>query len=70
MMDEYSKLTGQYTPGDHRQTGGGGSLGRAEATGYGVVYNIREAMQHSLDEKRRHPGFGNVAQSSLWRSKR
>ncbi|MDP2964935.1 MAG: Glu/Leu/Phe/Val dehydrogenase dimerization domain-containing protein [Pelolinea sp.] len=41
MMDEYSKLAGQYTPGviTGKPVGGGGSLGRTEATGYGVVYH-------------------------------
>ena len=70
MMDEYSKLTGQYTPGviTGKPVGGGGSLGRTEATGYGVVYTIREAMQHlGLDGKKTRAaiqGFGNVAQYS------
>ncbi len=68
MMDEYNKLAGQYTPGviTGKPVGGGGSLGRAQATGYGVVVTLREAM------RRRHwtsrgttasiQGFGNVAQ--------
>jgi glutamate dehydrogenase (NAD(P)+) len=70
MMDEYSKLTGQYTPGviTGKPVGGGGSLGRTEATGYGVVYTIREAMQHlGMDGKKARAaiqGFGNVAQYS------
>ena len=36
MMDEYSKLCGQYTPGmiTGKPLGGGGSLGRTEATGF------------------------------------
>ena len=48
MMDEYSKLVGQYTPGviTGKPVGGGGSLGRTEATGYGVIYTVREAMKH------------------------
>ena len=48
MMDEYSKLVGQYTPGvfTGKPLGGGGSLGRTEATGYGVIYTVREAMKH------------------------
>ena len=70
MMDEYSKLAGEYTPGviTGKPVGGGGSLGRTEATGYGVVYTIREAMQHlGLDGKKTRAaiqGFGNVAQYS------
>jgi glutamate dehydrogenase (NAD(P)+) len=68
MMDEYSKLTGQYTPGaiTGKPVGSGGSLGRTEATGFGVVYTIREAMKHlKLDSKHctaSLQGFGNVAQ--------
>ena len=48
MMDEYSKLTGEYTPGviTGKPVGGGGSLGRTEATGYGVIFTVREAMKH------------------------
>ena len=40
MMDEYSKMAGAYTPGviTGKPVGGGGSLGRTEATGFGVIY--------------------------------
>jgi len=68
MMDEYSKLVGQYTPGvfTGKPLGGGGSEGRTEATGYGVVYTIREAMKHlGIDPKKSvaaMQGFGNVTQ--------
>jgi len=68
MMDEYSKLIGQYTPGviTGKPVDGGGSLGRTEATGFGVIYTIREAMNH-LDIAPENAiaaiqGFGNVAQ--------
>jgi len=70
MMDEYSKLVGEYTPGviTGKPVGGGGSLGRTEATGYGVIYTVREAMQHlGMDGKKSRTalqGFGNVAQYS------
>jgi glutamate dehydrogenase (NAD(P)+) len=68
MMDEYSKLVGQYTPGviTGKPVGGGGSLGRKEATGYGVIYNVREAMKHlKIDSTKTVAaiqGFGNVSQ--------
>jgi glutamate dehydrogenase (NAD(P)+) len=68
MMDEYSKLVGQYTPGvfTGKPLGGGGSLGRTEATGYGVIYTVREAMKHlGMDPKKSVAaiqGFGNVSQ--------
>lgn len=68
MMDEYSKMSGQYTPGviTGKPVGGGGSLGRTEATGFGVIYTIREAMKDlNLDPEKMTcsiQGFGNVAQ--------
>lgn len=68
MMDEYSKLAGQYTPGviTGKPVGGGGSLGRKEATGYGVIYTVREALKHmGIDSstcRAAIQGFGNVAQ--------
>ncbi len=68
MMDEYSKLVGQYTPGmiTGKPVGGGGSLGRTEATGFGVIYTVREAMRHlGMDSTKATAaiqGFGNVAQ--------
>jgi len=68
MMDEYSKLVGQYTPGTitGKPLGGGGSLGRTEATGYGVIYTVREAMKYlKLDPSKCSAaiqGFGNVSQ--------
>ncbi len=68
MMDEYSKLVGQYTPGviTGKPVGGGGSLGRTEATGYGVIYTVREAMKHLKMDPAKSvaaiQGFGNVSQ--------
>ena len=68
MMDEYSKLRGKYVPGviTGKPVGGGGSLGRTAATGFGVVVTIREAMQHlgieSVGKTASIQGFGNVAQ--------
>ncbi len=68
MMDEYSKLVGQFTPGviTGKPVGGGGSLGRTEATGYGVIYTVREAMRHLKMDPAKSlaalQGFGNVSQ--------
>jgi len=68
MMDEYSKLAGVYTPGviTGKPVGGGGSLGRTEATGYGVIYTLREALKHfKIDSTKTvaaMQGFGNVTQ--------
>ena len=68
MMDEYSKLVGHYTPGviTGKPLGGGGSEGRTEATGFGVIYTTREAMRHlNLDPQKSVAsiqGFGNVSQ--------
>ncbi len=67
-MDEYSILRGEYVPGTvtGKPVGGGGSLGRTEATGLGVVIFIREAMKKlGIDSTKTTcaiQGFGNVAQ--------
>jgi len=68
MMDQYSKLVGQFSPGviTGKPVGGGGSLGRTEATGFGVICTVREAMNHlGIDPSQSVAaiqGFGNVAQ--------
>ena len=68
MMDEYSSIVGDYTPGviTGKPLGGGGSEGRTEATGFGVIYTIREAMKYlGIDPSTTTAsiqGFGNVAQ--------
>lgn len=67
MMDTYSQLKGYAVPGvvTGKPISIGGSLGRPEATGYGVVYTIQEAANHlkmKLDSSTRVAiqGFGNV----------
>ncbi|MBN1954064.1 MAG: Glu/Leu/Phe/Val dehydrogenase [Anaerolineae bacterium] len=68
MMDEFSKLQGQYVPGvfTGKPVDMGGSLGRTEATGFGVIFTVREALKHlGLDPaacSAAIQGFGNVAQ--------
>ena len=70
MMDEYSKLTGSYHPGciTGKPVGACGSTGRTEATGFGVVFTIRESMKHlNMDPSQATAsiqGFGNVSQYS------
>jgi glutamate dehydrogenase (NAD(P)+) len=68
MLDEYERISGGRYPGmiTGKPVEVGGSLGRTEATGYGVVYTIREAlgrMSTTAEGKRAAiQGFGNVAQ--------
>jgi len=71
MMDEYEAISGGHYPGviTGKPVGMGGSLGRTEATGYGVVYCLREALQElGLDPAATTAsvqGFGNVAQYAI-----
>ena len=66
MMDEYSKLTGQYEPGfiTGKAICVGGSLGRTAATGRGVVVAALEALKlKGIDPGKATAavqGFGNV----------
>lgn len=65
-MDEYSVLAGAYTPGvvTGKSLRTGGSKGRTQATGFGVMICIREALKTmGLDPKEMTAslqGFGNV----------
>jgi glutamate dehydrogenase (NAD(P)+) len=68
MLDEYETLSGSKNPGfiTGKPVGMGGSLGRKEATGYGVVITIREALKElNIDPNNTtasFQGFGNVSQ--------
>ncbi len=47
MLDEYETLAGEHQPSaiTGKPVIAGGSLGRPEATGYGLVYTLREALK-------------------------
>ena len=68
MLDEFEAIHGGHYPGmiTGKPVGMGGSLGRTEATGYGVIYNLREALNAlKIDPKTTTAslqGFGNVAE--------
>jgi glutamate dehydrogenase len=71
MLDEFETIHGGRYPGfiTGKPVGMGGSLGRTEATGHGVVYTLREALkQLGIDIKKTTAaaqGFGNVAQYAV-----
>jgi len=71
MMDEYEKINGSKNPGviTGKPVDMGGSLGRTEATGYGVIYVLREVLKEmDLDINEMTAsvqGFGNVAQHAV-----
>jgi glutamate dehydrogenase (NAD(P)+) len=66
MLDEYETLAGARHPGfiTGKPVGLGGSLGRAEATGYGVIYILRETLAElgipMAGTTASLQGFGNV----------
>ncbi len=71
MLDEYEAIHGGHYPGmiTGKPVGMGGSLGRTEATGYGVIYCLREALReldmNAADTTMSVQGFGNVAQYAI-----
>jgi glutamate dehydrogenase len=71
MLDEYEKISGAKYPGfiTGKPLGMGGSLGRTEATGYGAVYTLREALKEmDVDITKTtagFQGFGNVSQYAI-----
>ena len=68
MLDEYETIMGQRMPGmiTGKPVGLGGSLGRTEATGFGVVYCLRECLKNMNlpieTTSASIQGFGNVAE--------
>lgn len=71
MLDEYEAISGVKSPGfiTGKPVGMGGSLGRKEATGYGVIITVREALKEMNlkpeDTTAAVQGFGNVAQYAI-----
>lgn len=67
MLDEYEKIHSGKSPGfiTGKPVELGGSLGRIEATGYGIIYTLREALREMgidiKDTTASFQGFGNVA---------
>ncbi len=71
MLDEYEVILGKKYPGfiTGKPIGMGGSQGRREATGYGVIITLREALKE-LDVNSENTiasiqGFGNVARNAI-----
>ena len=71
MLDEFEAIHGAKYPGfiTGKPVGMGGSLGRTEATGYGLIYTLREALREmglkietTLASVQ---GFGNVSQYAI-----
>ena len=71
MLDEYEAIHGAKYPGliTGKPVGLGGSMGRTEATGYGLVFTLREALKElgirPEGTVAAMQGFGNVAQYAI-----
>jgi len=71
MLDEYEAIKGSKYPGfiTGKPVGMGGSLGRTEATGYGIIFTLREALKEMEirpgDTVASVQGFGNVSRSAV-----
>jgi len=71
MLDEYEHIRGERHPGfiTGKPVGMGGSLGRTEATGFGVIFTLREALKElgirPQDTTASMQGFGNVSQYAV-----
>ncbi len=71
MLDEFEAQHNGKFPGfiTGKPVGMGGSLGRTEATGYGVIFTVREALRelgmHPEETTASFQGFGNVSQYAI-----
>jgi glutamate dehydrogenase (NAD(P)+) len=71
MLDEFEAIHGGKAPGfiTGKPVGLGGSLGRKEATGFGLVFTLRGALKElglrPQDTRASVQGFGNVAQYAI-----
>jgi glutamate dehydrogenase (NAD(P)+) len=71
MLDEFEAIHGAKYPGfiTGKPVGMGGSLGRTEATGYGLIFTLREALREMgvkiETTTAAVQGFGNVAQYAI-----
>ena len=71
MLDEFEVIKGAKDPGfiTGKPVGMGGSLGRTQATGYGVMITVREALKvlniNPENTTASIQGFGNVSQYAI-----
>lgn len=71
ILDEYETITGGKSPGliTGKPSSLGGSLGRIESAGYGLMITVREALKEldisPANTRASFQGFGNVAQNAI-----